>query len=422
MGAGMGTSDAVDGESALISAVRAGDTALVKSLLREDSDPDMWDAAFCLAVRMRAGGLAQLMLQYGADVGRCGPVELLSLREAVDSGSPALVEALLDDRIQGRYRYPVSELSEMRDLARRWHEAGVEAELRRRTGSQDALVRTRVEDDEYYSVDEFTLGRMTVRDGHGAILTHLEELLGVHTSFEELMARALGHDQHHSAWGSATVRLAGRRDQAIWSAAAALRTHADPSYRLFGAEVLRLTHLFDDSDEDAFAGPALDIFTDWSVKEADLAVLTEVLVALGEHADPRADAALLAYAGHPDPRVRGAVARGVGTWSESPAFSDDVREALLVLMTDVDTAVRRDACLTVGQGGDRGPVLANAMAALLDDVDRQVQVAAVQGLALHDDERCVEAARRLGPPQPGFLAEEYYLDAAWRYEWRRDGR
>lgn len=96
---------------------------------------------------------------------------MLSLREAVDSGSPALAEALLDDRIRGRY--PVSELSEMRDLARRWHEAGVEAELRRRTGSQDALVRTRVEDDEYYSVDEFTLGRMTVRDGHGAILTHL---------------------------------------------------------------------------------------------------------------------------------------------------------------------------------------------------------------------------------------------------------
>ncbi|MFD7630761.1 HEAT repeat domain-containing protein [Streptomyces sp. NPDC059851] len=132
-------------------------------------------------------------------------------------------------------------------------------------------------------------------------------------------------------------------------------------------------------------------------------------VNVGEHADPRADAALLPYASHPDARVRGAVARGFGTWSELPAFSDVVREALLVLMTDTDTAVRRDACLTVGQGKDRDPVLAEAMAALLDDTDRQVQVAAVHGLALHDDARCVEAARRLGPPQPGFLTEEHYL-------------
>ncbi|WP_133895389.1 hypothetical protein [Streptomyces sp. KS 21] len=392
----------------------------MKSLLREDSDPDMRDAAFCLASRTYAGGLAQLLLQYGADPGQCEPDELLSLREAVDSGSPALVEALLDHRI--RDRYPASELSQMRDLARCWHDAGVEAELRCRTGSQDALVRIRVEDDEYYSVSEFTLGGVTVRDGHGAILTDLDELLGVRTEFEELMARALDHDQDHTAWGRATILLAGRRDQATWSAAAALRVHADPSHRLFGAEVLRLTHLFDDSDEDAFAGPAVDIFMDWSAKEADLAVLTEVLVALGEHADPRADAALVAHAGHCDPRVRGAVARGVGTWSESPAFSDEVRAALLVLMLDVDTDVRRDACLTVGEGRDRAPVLADALAARLDDTDRQVQVVAVHGLALHDDERCVQAARRLGPAQPGFLNEESYLDSVWRYEWRRDGR
>ncbi|MFE2322788.1 hypothetical protein ACFXD5_02485 [Streptomyces sp. NPDC059385] len=57
------------------------------------------------------------------------------------------------------------------------------------------------------------------------------------------------------------------------------------------------------------------------------------------------------------------------------------------------------------------------MAARLDDVDRLV---AVYGPALHDDERCVEAARLLRPPQHSSLEEESYLDAAWRYEWRRD--
>ncbi|MFD8862180.1 HEAT repeat domain-containing protein [Streptomyces vinaceus] len=420
MGTGTGTSDAVDGESALISAVRAGDTDLVRILLHEDSDPDGRDAAFCLAVRMHAGHIAQLLLQYGADSGQCGQEDLLPLNEGVDSGSPALFEALLGREIRGRY--PEPELSQARDLARRWHETGVEAELRNRTGSRDAVVRTSVQDDEYYGVDEFRLGGMTVRDGHGAILTYIEELLGVRTSFEELMDRALAHadQENHTTWGSVTILLAGRRDQVTWAAAAALRTNPDRCRRLFGAEVLRLTHLFDDSDEDAFAGPALDMFTDWSAGETDVAVLTEVLVALGEHVDPRAEAALLPHAGHPDARVRRAVAQGFSEWSSPPAFSGDARTALLRLMTDPDPVVRKAACHKVGGGRDNDPLFTDAMAAVLDDEDRLVQLAAVYGLALHDDERCVEAGRRLGPPRRGSLEEHGYLDAAWRYEWHRD--
>uniref|UniRef100_A0AAU2JJ66 HEAT repeat domain-containing protein n=1 Tax=Streptomyces sp. NBC_00049 TaxID=2903617 RepID=A0AAU2JJ66_9ACTN len=392
---------------------------LVKSLLHEDSGLDVRDAAFCLAVRMSAGHIAQLLLQHGADPGQTRPDELLSLREAVDSGSPALVEALLDHSI--RDRYPASELLEMWDLARCWYETGVETELRRLTGSQDPLVRNRVKDDEYDSVDEYSLGGMAVRDGHAAILTYLEELLGIRTPFEELMTRALNHRPNHAAWGSDTILLANRRDQETWTAAAALRAHSKPLHRLFGAEVLRLTHLFDGSDEDAFASPALDLFTDWSTREEDLAVLTEVLVALGDHCDPRAAAALVPYAGHADAGVRRAVARGFGTWPEAPAFLGDVRDAVLALMTDMDTEVRCAACLTVAQSGDRDPAFADAMAALLDDADRRVQVTAVYGLALHGDERCVEAARRLPPAPPGTPREDE-LDAVWRYEWRRDGR
>ncbi|MFE5112261.1 ankyrin repeat domain-containing protein [Streptomyces sp. NPDC056663] len=103
IGMGTGASRTTDGGSALISAVRAGDTALVKSLLQEDSDPDMREAAFRLAVRTYAGEIAQLLLQHGADAGQSSPDELLPLREAVASGSPALVERLLDHRIRGRY-------------------------------------------------------------------------------------------------------------------------------------------------------------------------------------------------------------------------------------------------------------------------------------------------------------------------------
>ncbi|MFE7477934.1 HEAT repeat domain-containing protein, partial [Streptomyces sp. NPDC057575] len=181
-------------------------------------------------------------------------------------------------------------------------------------------------------------------------------------------------------------------------------------------------HLFDDSDEDAFAGPALDLFTDWSAEETDLTVLTEVMVALGEHRDPRAEAALLPHAGHPDARVRRAVAQGLSALSSPPAFSGDARTALLGLMTDPEAVVRETACRVVAEGRDHDPVFADAMAAVLDDTDRLVQLAAVYGLALHGDERCEEAARLLGPPQRGSLEEEGYLDAVWRYEWRRDGR
>lgn len=419
---GTGTGDAVDGRSALISAVQAGDTELVRILLHENSDFDCLDAAFCLAVRMHAGRTAQLLLQYGAAAGRSRPEDLIPLSEAVDSGSPALFEALLDHEIRGRY--PESELLKAQDLARRWHETGVEAELRRRTGSRDAVGRRRVQDGEYDSVVEFTVGGMTARDGHGAILTYVEELLGVRTSFEELMDRALAQadQQDHATWSCATLQLGRRREEATWAAAAVLRTSPDPSRRLFGAEVLRLIHLFDDSDEDAFAGPALDLFTGWAAAETDVAVLTEVLVALGDHRDPRAEAALVPHAGHPDARVRRAVAQGLGVLSCLPAFSCAARTVLPGLMADPDAVVRETACRVVAEGRDHDPVFADALAAALDDTDRPVQLAAVYGLALHDDERCVEAARRLGPPQRGSLQEESYLDAVWRYQWRRDSR
>lgn len=341
----------------------------------------------------------------------------VSLREAVDRGSPALFEALLADRAGVGQRR--SELLEMRDLARHWHETGAERELRRRTGTDGAVVRTRVQDDEFSCVDEYRLGGTTVRDGHGAILTRLEELLGVPASFEELMGRALAHpEQDHAAWSASTIVLAHRRDRDTWEAAAALRAHPDPTRRLFGAEVLRLTHLFDDSEDDAFAGPAADIFAPWSATEEDVAVLTEVLTAVGNHPGPRAEAALLPHAGHRDAGVRWAVAHGLCSWSEPPALSAAARAALLQLLADPEPLVRRCACLTVADDRDPDPVLVDALAALLDDGDRQVQVIAVYGLALHEDERCVAGARRLGPPRhPG---EDRYLGMAWRYEWRRE--
>ncbi|MFH9426182.1 HEAT repeat domain-containing protein [Streptomyces sp. NPDC017529] len=98
-----------------------------------------------------------------------------------------------------------------------------------------------------------------------------------------------------------------------------------------------------------------------------------------------------------------------------------MREALLGLMSDPDAEVRQRACQTVADGHDRDPAFADAMAGLLDDEIRAVRVAAVYGLARHDDERCVEGDRHLPPAPPG-TPYEYDLDEVWRYEMRRDGR
>ncbi|WP_181793945.1 HEAT repeat domain-containing protein [Streptomyces sp. WELS2] len=138
---------------------------------------------------------------------------------------------------------------------------------------------------------------------------------------------------------------------------------------------MRLTLLSDQSDEQPFAGAALELFVDWSGRETDAAVLTEVLVGLADHADPRADAALLPYDSHPDVRVRRAVASASDMWSRS--FSPVIQETLPGLMTDPDAEVRQRACRTVADGRSRDPALADGMAELLDDPVRQVRVVAV---------------------------------------------
>ncbi|MCQ6553384.1 hypothetical protein NPS70_09280 [Streptomyces sp. C10-9-1] len=91
------TGAGADGDRALLRPVRAADVDRVERLLREGGRPGTLDAAFRLAVRTRAGYIAQLLLAHGADPGASGPGELPPLRDAVASGSPALVGALLDD-------------------------------------------------------------------------------------------------------------------------------------------------------------------------------------------------------------------------------------------------------------------------------------------------------------------------------------
>ncbi|AXE25954.1 hypothetical protein C0216_23085 [Streptomyces globosus] len=411
-------------EGPLAAAARAGDMLRVKQLLEEregrpHGGSDDETAAFAAAVQALHTDVADLLIRRGAVPGEVAPDRLPSLREAVGFGSPALVDALTGGSI--RHRYPTSELKELRDLARTWHEAGTEAELRRRTGSSGDVAYTRVQDDEgYYKVGELTLEGVTVRDGHGAILTELEELLGIRTSCDDLVTRALERDPDHTAWGRAAIMLSHRREPEAWAVAETLRADADPRRRLFGAELTRLFELFADAHEEQYCVLAVAALTDWSAEETDPAVLATVLHGLSSYQGPRAEAALLAHLGHHDPGVRRAVAAGLGTSKDGEHLSGRAREGVLTLMNDPDTDVGIAACRSAGDIANGDPVLSDSLAALLDHPERRVRLEAVQSLALHRDERCVEAAKRLGPPRPGYREEELYcLEAAWRFERRR---
>lgn len=88
--------------TALGEAARAGDTDAVRELLREGAEPDAVDARglppLCAAVAAYAHEAADLLVEAGADPDRVLPDGTTPLLRAVESGSPAVVRALLWSR------------------------------------------------------------------------------------------------------------------------------------------------------------------------------------------------------------------------------------------------------------------------------------------------------------------------------------
>ncbi len=135
----------------------------------------------------------------------------------------------------------------MLDIARAW--AGIDpvAELRRRLGDAGAVVdRRRVPIDDY---DHTERVRVTAADGrwaeiqtaHLAIVTYIEERLGVGVPREELMARALvDRDPESVTWSESWITVTNRRDiGATVRWATEVLAGPDPDARLFAAEVLQ---------------------------------------------------------------------------------------------------------------------------------------------------------------------------------------
>ncbi|MFE1411147.1 hypothetical protein ACFW6F_10100 [Streptomyces sp. NPDC058746] len=96
-----------------------------------------------------------------------------------------------------------------------------------------------VDDDRDDEVAQLTLGGLTVRAGHGAILTELECAFGILTPVDELVDRAMAHEDGHVEWEFAVAALAHRRDIETFLAVTAHRHDPDPRRRWFVLDVFR---------------------------------------------------------------------------------------------------------------------------------------------------------------------------------------
>ncbi|MEU5975306.1 HEAT repeat domain-containing protein [Streptomyces sp. NPDC047315] len=405
--------------AALVAAVVDGDDGTAAALLADGADPDARDddgrTVLHLAIDRFADRVAEALFDHGADLRLPDADGRGALVRTVDSGSPDLLLALVR---RDPTRLTDEERTELLALARHWHEVGVEAELRRRTGASGPVERRRVRD-QWTDCDEVSLGGLTVRDGHTAVLTELETEFGVPAPFDELLRRAVEcADTSHLTWSAAAAVIADTRDGAGWEAAAALRGHPDPLVRYFGVDVLRMTYVTGwdflwSKGPNPWARRLLDVLLPWSDDEDDPEVLALVLYALAEDEDPRAVAALLRHLDHPEGRVRAEVARGL-IRHDRPTEHLDV---VLSLTRDADPLVRQHACYEVAAAArtERRDDVVAVLAERLDDDRPTVLLAVARSLALCRDARCVVARDRL-PEEYRTSRYDDFLAPVWHYE------
>ncbi|MFF7025402.1 HEAT repeat domain-containing protein [Streptomyces klenkii] len=219
---------------------------------------------------------------------------------------------------------------------------------------------------------------------------------GTEPSFAELLGRALTEpDVDQPVWFATTFAAHERDDPAGRAEAAALRDRPDPLERHFGAQVLRLALLYDESGDDSFERPIVDLFLSWAAEEEDPRVMRPLAAGLADALDPRAEQALHTLIHHPDPEVRRWAISGL----TSPAASGEPEAlaAALACTRDPDAAVREQACRAL----TGSPAPADALAACLTDEAEAVRVTAAIGLFLRDDTRGDAVLRALGPVEEG---------------------
>ncbi len=383
------------GVEPLVAAVLSGDAQAVEVLLDAGADPDTADEhgtpALCLAVDTFELPVVEALMG-SARLDRAGADGRTPLLRAIDNGACNITDALV-----GHGAHLWIKDAEGRDalaLARYWHETGVVPELRRRSGRPGPVGRRTVRCESGATCEELSLGGLTVRTGHTAILTSLEQRYGITVPFDELLSRAVAEpDVNHEVWWETTYALQQRHDPAVWDAAVALHDRPMPLERYFAAEVLRTINLFDESDDSPFDRRLVELFLPWVAREPDPRVTWSLTAGLADAQDPRAQGPLPELTRHFDSKVRQWAVGGLHRAVE--AESPQALEAVVERTGDEDAAVRRAACMALASAPPDTTGVSDVLAACLDDPDETVRVEAAARLAMRDDPRGAEVLRGL---------------------------
>ncbi|MFJ8042090.1 HEAT repeat domain-containing protein [Kitasatospora sp. NPDC096147] len=347
---------------------------------------------------------AERALDAGADPLAPGPDGGTPLELAVECGSPRMVTTLLTG--ETLQRLAPEQRGRLLDLARHWYEREVAA-----LGPYEWVA-----DEDYDTVQQVTLDGRAVRAGHGAVLTLLEDVFGVRTPFDELVARAVRQPvEGHTDFVAVCELLSHRQDPEASASLMALHRHPDPAGRRILAEILSYQAVSEEVQEPS-------VMVAWAREETDAEVLSQVLFVCSMTLHPELGALGIHHAGHPAPAVRCQVPDLLDTgtadavsamlalardssWTVRratafrllPERAPEFWEALSVLLHDPVPVVRLAAVWALGQSKDPRPEIGDLLWSLLEDEDREVREASGEGLALRDDERAAEAYRLLGP-------------------------
>lgn len=349
----------------LLAAVERGDDNAALELLYDATANDLAgdDAVTLLAAAARAGRqqVVDHLIVWDVDVTRPWDGGVDPVTWAAENGRYLVLQALLS-----RSRDPLSSDSPHRRALRI---------------AQDAL--------------SSQAGRGTdPPPAHRAIITDLEAALGVRRSPDELMARALVHaDPDHDDWFASAWELGRRIDRETFDwAREAARDTSDRDRRRFGLDTMnQLTTWFglrDDEDDEAalpFAREAEEFLRPLLDSEQDPCALAIVIAAFASYnSSGDTDAAITAYAHHPDPRVRARVSTILHT---NAAQHEEALAALVHLAEDSVPVTRANVLSKLAMSAVDTPELRTVFAAHLLDPHFDARLEAAAGLALRGDER-----------------------------------
>jgi hypothetical protein len=395
----------------LFAAVQAGDVDRVSALVRE------------AAVAGQAE-MVENLLMSGADPNRAWPggVEPVSWFAERGAWNMLLTVLIHNDDPSWWPTVPESSLRTALGLARAWLAVDPERELCRRLDTLDnpATVVQRELVPAWRDGDDGPMAtriRVRAADGrqdqvwaaHRAVVTLLEDELGIVTSNEEIAERAV-HTADPDSWDDAqahtTIRERAERDAEVFYWLATRLTHPGVEHRRFAARIMYglcfRKRPFDDAQ-------AADILAGRIRDEPDPAVLETLIGAFAEftlRAQPVSDLReILPYARHHDPSVRARVAMefvvATGSWRyptlrdpASPALPE-VITALIELAADPDPDTRAAALgVLAGSYLDTARVH-TILTDRLHDPHPPARIQAAVGLAFRDDPRGREALHRL---------------------------